>query len=189
MQFTARLLKSVDEREADDVFLIGTQHLNLNDEQVKDEIERIAPKLMPAVTRDISDAGNAIAEHIDGELAGDAAQQLMTLLLSSSLSRAVGGRIGLSESELIEFLAAPQRKPDEFLQAIAAPARIGVVPPPRRATLLHQGNREPLAPDRAQRQGSSTTQGRSGAHQSPLGHPRAGQQDRLSGRAGAAQAG
>jgi len=118
MQFTARLLKSVDEREADDVFLIGTQHLNLNDEQVKDEIERIAPKLMPAVTRDIADAGNAIAEHIDVELAGDAAQQLMTLLLSSSLSRAVGGRIGLTESELIEFLAAPQRKPDEFLQAM-----------------------------------------------------------------------
>ena len=80
MQFTARLLKSVDERTADDVFLIGTQHLNLNDEQVKDEIERIAPKLMPAVTRDIADAGNAIAEHIDADLAGDAAQQLMTLL-------------------------------------------------------------------------------------------------------------
>jgi len=117
MQFTARLLKSVDERGADDVFLIGTQHLNLNDEQVKDEIERIAPRLMPAIARDIADAGNAIAEHIDAELAGDAAQQLMTLLLSSSLSRAVGGRIGLSESELIEFLAAPHRKPDEFLQA------------------------------------------------------------------------
>lgn len=118
MQFTARLLKSVDEREADDVFLIGTQHLNLNDDQVKDEIERIAPKLMPAVTRDIADKSNAIAEHIDAELAGDAAQQVMTLLLSSSLSRAVGGRIGLSESELIEYLAAPQRKPDEFLQAL-----------------------------------------------------------------------
>lgn len=118
MQFTARLLKSVDERDADDVFLVGTQHLNLNDEQVKDEIERIAPKLMPAVTRDIADAGNAISEHIDDEVASDAAQQLMTLLLSSSLSRAVGGRIGLTESELIEFLAAPQRKPDEFLQAL-----------------------------------------------------------------------
>lgn len=118
MQFTARLLKSVDEREADDVFLIGTQHLNLNDDQVKDEIERIASRLMPAVTRDIADGSNAIAERIDIELAGDAAQQVMTLLLSSSLSRAVGGRIGLSESELIEFLAAPQRKPDEFLQAL-----------------------------------------------------------------------
>lgn len=118
MQFTARLLKSVEEREADDVFLIGAQHLNLNDDQVKDEIERIAPKLIPAVTHDIADNGNAIAEHIDDELGSDAARQVMTLLLASSLSRAVGGRIGLSESELIEFLAAPQRKPDEFLQAM-----------------------------------------------------------------------
>src|SRR5690606_36981661 len=69
-------------------------------------------------TRDIADSGNAIAELIDVDLASDASQQLMTLLLSSSLSRAVGGRIGLSESEIIEFLAAPQRKPDEFLQAL-----------------------------------------------------------------------
>ncbi|CAK0740887.1 conserved hypothetical protein [Gammaproteobacteria bacterium] len=118
MQFTARLLKSVVHRENDDVFLIGTQHLNLNDDQVTDEIERIAPKLMPAITRDIADQGNAIAETIDAELNGDAAQQVMTLLLASSLSRAVGGRIGLSESEIIEFLAAPNRKPDEFLQTL-----------------------------------------------------------------------
>jgi hypothetical protein len=118
MQFTARLLMSVETREADDVFLVGAQHLKLNDDQVKDEIERIAPQLMPAVARDIADQGNAIAEHIDDELASDAARQVMTLLLASSLSRAVGGRIGLSESELIEFLAAPQRKPDEFLQAL-----------------------------------------------------------------------
>lgn len=118
MQFTARLLKSVEQRKTDDVFLIGTQHLDLNDEQVKDEIERISPKLIPAVTRDIADKGDAIAENIDSELSSDAASQLMTLLLSSSLSRAVGGRIGLSESEIIEFLAAPNRKADEFLNAL-----------------------------------------------------------------------
>lgn len=118
MQFTARLLKSVAEREADDVFLVGTQHLALNDEQVKDEIERIAPKLIPALTHDVADNGNAIAEVVDEELQGDAARQVMTLLLASSLSRAVGGRIGLSDSEVIEFLAAPNRKADEFLQAL-----------------------------------------------------------------------
>ncbi len=118
MQFTARLLKSVEQRQADDVFLVGTQHLDLNDEQVKDEIERISPKLIPAVTRDIADKGDAIAENIDSELSNDAASQLMTLLLASSLSRAVGGRIGLSESEIIEFLAAPNRKADEFLDAL-----------------------------------------------------------------------
>lgn len=118
MQFTARLLKSVEQRETDDVFLIGTQHLDLNDKQVKDEIDRIAPNLAPAVTRDIADNGDAIAETIDNELHSDAASQLMTLLLSSSLSRAVGGRIGLTESEIIEFLAAPNRKADEFLTAL-----------------------------------------------------------------------
>ena len=68
------------------MFLVGTQHLDLNDEQVKDEIERISPKLIPAVTRDIADKGNAIAEHIDSELSNDAASQLMTLLLASSLA-------------------------------------------------------------------------------------------------------
>jgi Protein of unknown function (DUF499)/Fn3 associated len=118
MQFTARLLKSVEDRETDDVFLIGTQHLNLNDDQVRDEIERIAPKLLPAVTRDIADRGNAIAETIDHDLGADSARQVMTLLLASSLSRAVGGRIGLSESEQIEFLVAPHRKADEFQRAL-----------------------------------------------------------------------
>ncbi len=118
MQFTARLLKSVEQRTLDDVFLIGTQHIDLNDDQARDEVERIAPKLLPAVTRDIADSGNAISETVDAELGTDAAQQVMTLLLAASLSRAVGGRIGLSDSEIIEFLAAPNRKPDEFLAAL-----------------------------------------------------------------------
>ncbi len=118
MQFTARLLKSVSQRKNDDVFLIGTQHLDLNEDQIKDEIERIAPKLMPAVTRDIADKGYAIAETIDNEQDSDAARQVMTLLLASSLSRAVGGRIGLTDSEIIEYLAAPNRKAEEFLEAI-----------------------------------------------------------------------
>ena len=118
MQFSARLLKSVEGRQHDDVYLVGTQHLDLNDDQVKDEIERISPKLTPAVTRDIADQGNAIAEEIDAELDADSAKQVMTLLLTSSLSRAVNGRIGLSESEIIEFLAAPNHKPDDFLAAL-----------------------------------------------------------------------
>ena len=118
MQFTARLLKSVEDRQTDDVFLIGAQHLNLNDEAVRDEIERIAPALRPAVTRDIADNGDAVAEKINNQLNSDAATQLSTLLLASSLSRSVGGRVGLSECELIEFLAAPNRKPDEFMIAL-----------------------------------------------------------------------
>jgi hypothetical protein len=118
MQFAARLLKSVDDRVTDDVFLIGSQHLNISDMDVKDEINRIAPSLQPAISHDISDGGSAVAEAIDDQLSSDAATQVSTLLLASSLSRAVGGRIGLSEGEIIEFLAAPNRKPDEFVIAL-----------------------------------------------------------------------
>ena len=118
MQFTARLLNSVTQRDTDDVFLIGAQHLNLNDTQVRDEIGRIAPRLTAAISRDIADNGNSIAEAVDGDLSSDAATQLMTLLLAASLSRTVGGRIGLSEGEMIEFLASPQYKPDEFQEAL-----------------------------------------------------------------------
>lgn len=118
MQFAARLLKSVDEREADDVFLIGAQHLNLNDDAVREEVGRISSSLRPAMTHDIADNGQSIAEEIDTQLGTDAAQQVGALLLASSLSRAVGGRIGLTEGEIIEFLAAPNRKPDEFMTAL-----------------------------------------------------------------------
>jgi hypothetical protein len=118
MQFAARLLKSVEERTLDDVFLIGSQHLNLNDIDVKDEISRIASSLQPALSHDIADSGSAIAESIDDQMSSDAASQVSVLLLASSLSRAVGGRIGLSEGEIIEFLAAPNRKPDEFVTAL-----------------------------------------------------------------------
>jgi hypothetical protein len=118
MQFAARLLKSVEDRTIDDVFLVGSQHLNLNDLAVKDEIIRIAPSLQPAMAHDIADGGSAVAESIDDQLSSDAAIQVSTLLLASSLSRAVGGRIGLSEGEIIEFLAAPNRKPDEFVTAL-----------------------------------------------------------------------
>lgn len=118
MQFAARLLKSVEDRELDDVFLIGSQHLNISDMDVKDEINRIAPALQPAMSHDIADNGSAVAQSIDNDLSSDAATQVSTLLLASSLSRAVGGRIGLTEGEIIEFLAAPNRKPDEFLTAL-----------------------------------------------------------------------
>ncbi|MFZ1573649.1 MAG: hypothetical protein WAT36_00075 [Chromatiaceae bacterium] len=87
MQFTARLLRSVWNRDANDVFLIGTQHLDLNDTEVRDEIQRVNPALLPAVVNDIADQGNARAEEIDGDLDSDAAAQVAKLVLSASLVR------------------------------------------------------------------------------------------------------
>ena len=118
MQFTARLLRSVWNRSANDVFLIGTQHLDLNDAEVRDEIQRVNSALLPAVVNDIADHGNARAEEIDADLGSDAATQVAKLLLSASLSRAVGAHTGLTQAEVIEYLAAPYRKADEFLAGL-----------------------------------------------------------------------
>ncbi|KKI99571.1 anti-phage-associated DUF499 domain-containing protein [Prochlorothrix hollandica] len=117
LQFAARVVRSVWSREQNDIFLIGTQHLNLNDSQVMNEVTDINRALRPAITKDIADNGNAHAEEIDANLNSDAASQVAAMILSASLSLAVKGHMGLRREEVIEYLAAPNRKPEEFHQA------------------------------------------------------------------------
>ena len=117
LQFAARVIRSVWNRPQNDVYLIGTQHLDLNDPLVRDEVIDINDSLRPAVTKDIADAGGSHAEEINARFNSDAASQVAGLLLSSSLSRAVQGHTGLRYEEVIEYLVAPNRKPDEFAQA------------------------------------------------------------------------
>ncbi len=169
MQFTARLLRSVWNRDANDVFLIGTQHLDLNDAEVRDEIQRVNSALLPAVVNDIADHGNARAEEIDGDLGSDAATQVAKLLLSASLSRAVGAHTGLTQAEVIEYLAAPYRKADEFLAGLDRLRD--------RAWYLHREGEafyfketENLGPaHRARRQADPGTQAGTGPDQPPHG--------------------
>lgn len=117
LQFAARVIRSAWNRDQNDVFLIGTQHLNLNDSQVMNEVTDINRALRPAITMDIADNGNAHAEEIDANLNSDAASQVAAMILSASLSLAVKGHMGLRREEVIEYLAAPNRKPEEFAQA------------------------------------------------------------------------
>ncbi len=117
LQFAARVIRSVWLRENNDVYLIGTQHLNLNDTLVANEVGNINRALRPAITTDIADNGNAHAEIIDAEINSDAGSQVAAMILSASLSLAVKGHMGLRGEEVIEYLAAPNRKPEEFARA------------------------------------------------------------------------
>ncbi|MFM7528903.1 MAG: anti-phage-associated DUF499 domain-containing protein [Nodosilinea sp.] len=117
LQFAARVVRSVWNRGQNDVYLIGTQHLDFNDSQVVDEVTDINRSLKPAITKDIGDQGNAHAEEINGVLNSDAGSQVAAMILSASLSLAVKGHMGLRREEVIEYLAAPNRKPEEFAQA------------------------------------------------------------------------
>lgn len=81
------------------------------------EVTDINRALRPAITKDIADNGSAHAEEIDANLNSDAATQVAAMILSASLSLAVKGHMGLRREEAIEYLAAPNRKPEEFAQA------------------------------------------------------------------------
>lgn len=117
LQFSARVARSVWNRESNDVYLMGTQHLDANDDLVADELQTINPSLRNALIRDVADQGSSHAEEIDANLNSDAGSQVATLLFSASLTLAVRGHAGLRRAEVIEYLVAPNRKPDEFAQA------------------------------------------------------------------------
>jgi hypothetical protein len=119
MQFISKIIKSVWERPYNDVYLIGCQHLNLNINDVREEINKIS-NLQGAIAHDIAAGGNAVAEQVDSSFNNDAAGQLTSLLLTASLSESVDGVKGFTKVQLLECLIAPQRGVMEFQEAFEA---------------------------------------------------------------------
>lgn len=118
MQVASRMIMSVWKRPSDDVMLIGTQHLNLGIQEVRDDLNRIRD-LQAAVAHDIFDTGQSVAERIDAELGGDFARQAASVLLTASLSSSVDAVQGFTEDQLVEYLLAPNAGVREIRDAFA----------------------------------------------------------------------
>lgn len=105
---TARLWQS---KRAEKKALVHPYDLDLNDGDLKAEIEAINPKLGNAIAHDIASSGQAVAENIDraNDNATDC-QDLANLLLVSSLSTVSGAARGLHLNDIVAFLAAPGRE-------------------------------------------------------------------------------
>lgn len=117
IELISRLLRSVWQRNENDVFLIGPQHFNLSDPLVRDKIAEISG-MRDVIARDLWDAQkSAHAQQIDAALRNDAATQAGTLLLTASLSTAVNAVKGLTKEEMLECLITPHRNGSEFLNA------------------------------------------------------------------------
>lgn len=107
MELASRLLHSVWRQSSDNVLLIGPQHFDLSVEEVRSKVEQIS-KLEIAIARDIYGADHsAHAQVIDANTGNTAATQVANLLLISSMSTAVNPVKGLTKSEALECLAAP----------------------------------------------------------------------------------
>ena len=117
IELVSRLLKSVWERQANDVFLIGPQHFDLAIPDVRDKLTEISG-MRDVIAKDLWDAQrSAHTQVIDLQTGKEAATQVGALLLTASLSTAVNAVKGLTSEEMVECLVSPLREPSDFLAA------------------------------------------------------------------------
>lgn len=117
IELVSRLLKSVWDRPANDVFLIGPQHFDLSVPDVRDKLTEISG-MRDVIAKDLWDAQqSAHAQVIDLQTGKEAATQLGSLVLTASLSTAVNAVKGLTREEMVECLVSPLREPSDFLAA------------------------------------------------------------------------
>jgi hypothetical protein len=102
----------------DNAFLIGLQHLDFNDQGTLEEIRKINPAYSNAISRDVADRGNALAEKIAAADGVHTASAVAKVLLMSSLSTAESPLRGLTDGELIETLVDPLLEVSEIKAAL-----------------------------------------------------------------------
>jgi predicted AAA+ superfamily ATPase len=89
IELVSRLLRSVWDRHANDIFLIGPQHFDLGIPEVRDKLTEISG-MRDVIAKDLWDVQqSAHAQIIDLQTGKEAAAQIGALLLTASLSTAV----------------------------------------------------------------------------------------------------
>jgi hypothetical protein len=99
--------------------LVGLQHLDFNDQATLEEIRKINPAYSNAISRDIADRDNALAERIATADGSPTASSVAKMLLMSSLSTAETPLRGLTDGELVESLVDPHLEVSEIKAALA----------------------------------------------------------------------
>ena len=118
LTMAALMVKSALGRPSNDVYLVGCQHIDLAQPDVRDVITNVYD-LSGAIAHDIAGTGTerAHAQTIDDQLETDSASQVARLLLMASLSEANDAVKGLTKSQVVENLVAPHRSAHEFDEA------------------------------------------------------------------------
>jgi len=118
MELMSRLLKSVWERDTDDVYLIGAQHFDLSITEVRSKLADISG-MQDVIAKDLWDVNfSAHAQSIDASSGNKNATEVANLLFAASLSTAVNAVKGLTREEILECVVTPTRSVIEYNAAI-----------------------------------------------------------------------
>ncbi len=102
----------------ENVFLVGLQHLDFNHAGTIEEIKKVNPFFINAISKDVADRGNALAEQVDAAEGTTTATSVAKLILMSSLSLAQDPIIGLRRNEIVECLIDPLTKTAEISNSL-----------------------------------------------------------------------
>lgn len=118
MELISRLLKSVWDRDSDDVFLIGAQHFDMSITEVRSKLADISG-MNDVIAKDLWDVNFAAhAQKIDATNGNTNASEVANLLFTASLSTAVNAVKGLTREEMLECVVTPTQSVVEYNAAI-----------------------------------------------------------------------
>lgn len=95
--------------KAERSYLIGAHDVDLNDQQIRAEVNQINSTLENAVAHDIAAEGESVAEQMDSDYESDDATDTARLILMASLANVPNAVLGLSIPEAIAYLTEPDR--------------------------------------------------------------------------------
>lgn len=120
MELMSRLLKSVWEKDADDVYLIGAQHFDLSISDVRSKLADIS-SMNDVISKDLWDVNFAAhAQGIDAAKGNKNATEVVNLLFTASFSTSVNAVKGLTREEVLECVVTPMQSVVEYNAAIDA---------------------------------------------------------------------
>lgn len=95
------------EMKAKEKHLINAYDINLNDGQTVTNVKGIKESISNAISHDIADKGNSVAEFLDREIGNTDLQDISKLILVSSLGNVSNAILGLPIQEIIGYMSAP----------------------------------------------------------------------------------
>jgi hypothetical protein len=104
--------------KAEKQYLINPFDLDLNQTEMHTTVSQIKVSLSNAISHDIANKGRAVAEIIDAKNDNTNIQDISKLLLVASLADIPNALLGLSISEMVGYLAAPNRDLSQIKKSI-----------------------------------------------------------------------
>lgn len=95
------------EMKAKNRYLLNAYDINLNDGQTVIAVKGIKESISNAISHDIADGGNSVAEILDDSIGNTDLQDISKLILVSSLGNVSNAILGLSVQEVIGYMAGP----------------------------------------------------------------------------------